>query len=112
MNAATVSGPRSRIRSLIFLDGDEDFTFTAPQEDSRDPTRRDFLELVARILRSGHGPAVHRENHVVLTDRAGRWTVRIDIADERAGPAVRDLQAPRDRRRQIAQGDPEPAAGL
>src|SRR5438552_1558347 len=36
MNAATVNGPRSWIAALIFLDGDEDFTIAAPEQDLRD----------------------------------------------------------------------------
>src|SRR5439155_7516521 len=123
MNAATVSGPRSRIKSAIcnlksalresvLLHRDEYLAIAAPEEDPRDAPGRHFLQLGTRVLRARYRPAVDRQNHVSRAQETGRRSIRVHVADERAAPSGRYLQSARDRRREIAQRDPESAAGL
>src|SRR5438132_10502516 len=96
MNAATVSGPRSRIRSAIrnrtsaivrsvFLHRDEYLAVAAPEQDARDTAGRHSLQFTPRVLCAGNGLAVHGEDDIARAQEAGRGAVRIDVADECAG---------------------------
>src|SRR5215831_7621732 len=111
MNAATVIGPRSWTISLILLDGDEDLGILAPEEDLRDPPRRNSLQLARSVGRVRDRLAVDRQDDVAVADpRLRRRTIRVHVADERSRAARRQLQAPRELRRQVAQRHTEAAA--
>src|ERR1700730_8129647 len=112
MNAATVKGPSSWIRALIFLDGDENFTFAAPDQNLRDVARGDLLQLAARFGGVRHRLAVDRQNQVELAKGCGRRPIRVHVADQRAGPARRGLPPPRDLWREVLQREAEARAAL
>src|SRR5262245_18832485 len=106
MNAATVSGPRSRTMSTsrdsgfgirdsfescsaipksqiprpdrvsVFLHGDEHLALVTPDEELRYPARLNLAELASRFGCARHALTVHRKNDVALAQRAGRRTVR------------------------------------
>src|SRR5260370_35019759 len=99
MNAATVMGPSSWIRALIFLDGDEDFTFAAPDQNLRDVARGNLLQLAARFGGVRHRLAVDRPNARALPKGRGRRPLRVHAAAQSPGPARRDRQPPRRPRR-------------
>src|SRR5262249_14818951 len=111
MNAATVIGPRSWTISLILLDGEEDLGILAPEEDLRDPPRRNRLKLARRIGRVRHSLAIHRQDDVTGFDPGLRSrAVGIHIAHERPRLARWQLQPSGDLRRQVAQRQAEAAA--
>ena len=76
MNAATVNGPRSWIAALIFLDGDEDFTIAAPEQDLRDVPGGKLL------LVSPAGPPATSDNLGASLRVTGNDGIVIDISDE------------------------------
>src|ERR1700681_1388040 len=112
MNAATVNGPRSRMTSSstsaifnssaidnlksavspsLFSHRHEDLSLAlAPDEDLRETSGGHLLQLTAGFGRCRHALAVDRENHVPLSERTGRGTVRVDLGDERPGLAGRN----------------------
>src|SRR5436190_18352802 len=112
MNAATVSGPRSSMAALIFLDGDESFAIAAPHENLRDVPRRHLGQLAARLRGARDRLAIHRQDHVALPENPDRGSVGIDVGDDGARAAVWQLEAPRHLRRQVAQAKAEAAAGF
>src|SRR6202521_5949178 len=109
MNAATVNGPRSRItfssRSAIFNTSaickmksavshslfshrHEDLSLTLPPDENlREPPRRHLLQLAAGVGSGRHALSVDGENHVSLSERTGRRTIRVDVGDQRPGLA-------------------------
>ena len=126
MNAATVSGPRSRMTSAIgSRHRSRSPSIAIPSSPSRTPGRRRARGGSARCgptrppaARGAASAAL--DTGLRLTDRmtspgrkpAGRRAVRIDVGDERAGLARRQLQPPRDLRRQVAERQAEAAALL
>src|SRR5258706_3936936 len=112
MNAATVSGPRSAIASLILLDGDERFTIAAPEKNLGEVAGRHFCELALRFGRVGNRPAVHGQDHIALTDRGRRGTVLVDIGHNSTRSTRREREAARKLRREILKRQAEPAAGF
>src|SRR3989475_12863043 len=112
MNAATVNGPRSWMAALIFLDGDEDFTIAAPEQDLRDVPGGYLPQLAFGVGGVSDRPAIHGEDDVARLDPPGRGPVGIDIGNQGPRPAGRDLKLPRRLRREILQRQPEAARGL
>src|ERR1700722_18817726 len=134
MNAATVSGPRSRItfssksaifntsaigkmRSAVsrslFSHRHEDLALAlAPDENLREPPRGHLLQLAAGVGSRRHALPVDGENHVPLSERTGRRTIRVDVGDERPGLAGRHVELSRPLRRETAQGEAEALAPL
>src|SRR5712692_975690 len=109
MNAATVSGPRSRIASLILLDGDEDFTISAPEKDLREVAGGHLAQLAFGFGRVRDRPAIHRQDDVARANRGRRGTVGIDIGHQGPRPPRWDLELPRRLRREVLQRQAEAA---
>src|SRR5882724_8157890 len=126
MNAATVSGPRSRITSTIssairnpisamssfFLDRNEGLSTVAPYEDPRDPARRHLAELARRFGRVRDGLAVDRQDDIALPQETGRGAVLIDVRDHGARLPRRQSQPPRQLRVHVVQRQAEAARAL
>src|SRR3954466_530970 len=96
MNAATVSGPRSRITSAMqfafsnsqssfFLDGHEDFLVAAPDAQLREAAALDLLQLPRGFDGVRDRLAVDAEDHVALGQGARRRPVLIHIGHHGAG---------------------------
>src|SRR5262245_58427347 len=118
MNAATVSGPRSRTKaaitnpqSSILLHRDERLSVATPDENLRDAARRHFLKFSRCVRRVRHWPPIDREDHVPLAQRTGCGTVRIDLCDDRAGLTRWQPEPPSHLRRHVVERDAE-AAGI
>src|SRR5207237_5838865 len=101
MNAATVIGPRSRTKSaisnvqsaipLFLLDRHEDLVAAIvaepPDENPRDASRGDLLQLAPGFHRARHGHAVDRQDDVTRPQAPRRIVIRIDVRDDGAALA-------------------------
>src|SRR5579859_2125393 len=123
MKAATVNGPRTRMTSssasavlnasLLFPHRHEDLSLAlAPHENLRETSRGHPLQLPAGLGGGRHALPVDRENHVTLSEGAGRRTVRVDFGDESPRLPRRHVQLPRPLRRQVAERETEALAPL
>src|SRR5262245_31654095 len=119
MNAATVSGPRSRTKSAItnpqssiLLHCDERLPVATPDENLRDAARRHFLKFPRRVPRVRHWPPIDREDHVPLAQRTGCGAVGIDLCDDRTGLARWQPESASHLRRDVVECDAEPAGIL
>src|SRR5206468_10411044 len=105
MNAATVIGPRSWIRSAIrtpqsavtslLADRHERLAVAAPDTKLREMLRLNLLQLALRIGRVRHALAVHRQDDVARPQEAGGRTVLIDVRHDSARLPGRQPQPPR-----------------
>src|ERR1700682_3576713 len=134
MNAATVNGPRSRmtssstpaifntsaignlksaVSSSLFSHRHEDLSLAlAPDEYLRETPRGHPLQFATGFGGGRHALPVDGENHVPLSERTGRRTIRVDVGDQRPGLAGRDVELPCPLRREAAQGEAEAFAPL
>src|SRR6266540_4879869 len=120
MKAATVSGPRSRIRATrdsglaasVLLHRDERFAIAAPDEDLGDPARLHLLQRARRFARTRHGPAVHREDHVARPQPSGRRPVRLDVRNHRTALSGWQPEPARQLRRHVVERQTKTARTL
>src|SRR5580704_1963634 len=123
MKAATVNGPRTRMTSssasavfkasLLFPHRHEDLSLAlAPDENLRETSRGHPLQFAAGFGGGRHALPVDGENHVPLSERTGRRTIRVDLGDQRPGLAGRHVELSRPLRRETAQGEAEALAPL
>src|SRR5690349_6974701 len=106
-----IPDPQSPTAS-VFLHRHEDFAVTAPDEQLRDATRLNLAELTRRVAGVGDALAVHRQDDVTLSQRAGRRAVAIDVGDHGAALPRRQVQPPRHRRRDVLEREPKAAGTL
>src|SRR5216683_7937295 len=134
MNAATVSGPRPRMTSSstsaifntsaignlksegsasLFSHRDENLALAlAPDENLRETPRGQTLQFATGFGGGRYALPVDGENHVPLSERTGRRTIRVDVGDQRPGLAGRHVELPRPLRREVAQREAEALAPL
>ena len=102
----------SSSHSVYSCDRDKQLTqLAAPEQQLREPARRNLLQLASGFRRARHGFAIDRQDDVARAYAGGRGAaVGIDIGDHRARLPGRDLQPARDVGGQILQRQPEARA--